>query len=81
MTHRPYPSPDRARHQLDRHADETPPLTGRHAEPRQVTPFEQRLIDSATATAEALRPQLQAMGKSLLAAFQPRPQSSEETTG
>lgn len=27
MTHRPYPNPTRARHQLDRHDDETPPLS------------------------------------------------------
>ena len=76
MTHRPYPSLDRARHQLDRHDDETPPYTA----PRPVSPFEQRLVDSAAAAAQALRPQMQALGKSLLAAFQPRPVSGEEPT-
>lgn len=38
MTYRPYPSPDRARHQLDRHADETPPLM-RAAQPAAEAAF------------------------------------------
>lgn len=76
MTHRPYPSVDRARHQLDRHNDETPPYT----EPRPLSPLEQKLADQAAAAGRALRPQLEAIGASLLAAFQPRPASSEEET-
>lgn len=76
MTHRPYPSVDRARHQLDRHDDETPPL----ATPCPMTPFEQQMADAASAATRALRPQLQALGASLLAAFQPRPAGSEENT-
>lgn len=77
MTHRPYPSADRARHQLDRHDDETPPFV---RAPRPLSQFERQFFENAAAAAEVLRPQMQAMGKSLLAAFQPRPVSSEENT-
>lgn len=76
MTHRPYPSVVRARHQLDRHDDETPPYT----EPRPLSPLEKQFFENAAAAGRALRPQLEAIGASLLAAFQPRPASSEEKT-
>ncbi|MFI5473191.1 hypothetical protein ACIA6D_23490 [Streptomyces cacaoi] len=76
MTHRPYPSPDRARHQLDRHDDETPPYT----EPRPMSPLEQQLFEGAAAMVKAAQPGLAAVAANLRAAFQPRPASSEETT-
>lgn len=37
MTYRPFPNPTRARHQLDRHDDETGP----YREPRPMTPMEE----------------------------------------
>lgn len=77
MTHRPYPSVDRARHQLDRHDDETGPL----APPRPLSPLEKQFFENAAAAGRALRPQMEAIGASLLAAFQPRPVGSEETSG
>lgn len=76
MSHRPYPSPDRALHQLGRHDDETPPL----APPRPLSLLEQQLADAASAATRALRPQLEALGASLMSAFQPRPAGSEENT-
>jgi len=57
MAYRPYPNADRARHQLDRHDDETPPLTG----PRPMTPFERAVVDGATAAVRAAAPTLTAM--------------------
>lgn len=57
MTHRPYPSVERARHQLDRHDDETPPLTP----PRPMTPLEQAVVDYSAAAVRAAAPALQAM--------------------
>lgn len=80
MTHRPYPSVDRARHQLDRHDDETPPYT----EPRPLSPLEQNLADQAAAIMRAAQPGLDAAMASLRAAFQPRPvvgvRQTKETT-
>jgi hypothetical protein len=73
MTYRPYPSPDRARHQLDRHDDETPPLTAR----RPLSPMEQTLVDHATHAVRSAAPALAAM----VAGFQRRPAGSEETSG
>ena len=75
MTHRPYPSVDRARHQLDRHDDETPPA----AEPRPMTPFEEQLARNVQ-TMKAALPTLALAGARLRAAFQPRPAGSEEKT-
>jgi hypothetical protein len=72
MSHRPYPSVDRARHQLDRHDDETPPITER----RPMTPMERTLAEYAAAAVRAAAPAVAAMA----AAFQPRPASSEEKT-
>ena len=72
MSHRPFPSVDRARHQLDRHDDETPPA----AEPRPVTLFERQLVEGAQA---ALKSASAAVAQ-LRAVFQPRPTSSEEKT-
>ncbi|MFJ4925238.1 hypothetical protein [Streptomyces sp. NPDC088736] len=60
MAHRPYPSRDRALHQIDRHIDEIGPMIG--GRPHAVTPFGQRLID-ATDTA------VQALGRSLAASM------------
>ncbi|MEH0542982.1 hypothetical protein QA802_07835 [Streptomyces sp. B21-105] len=77
MTHRPYPSPDRALHQLARHDDETPPYT----EPRPLSPLERQLFEGAAAMVKAAQPGLTAVAANLLAAFQPRPAGSEETTG
>lgn len=72
MTHRPYPNTDRARHQLDRHEDETPP----YRKPRPMTPTEKALVDYATAAVRAAAPAVAAMK----AAFAPRPAGSEEKT-
>ncbi|MFD7794337.1 hypothetical protein [Streptomyces sp. NPDC059759] len=74
MTHRPYPSADRAVHQLDRHDQETPPLpdgsdgSAAFAMPRLVISDEAR---------EALGAHRADIGRSLRAAFQPRPAGSE----
>lgn len=73
MTHRPYPDVDRARHQLDRHDDETPPYT----EPRPMTPLERAVVDGAAAMVKAAQPGLELAATRLRAAFQPRPASSE----
>lgn len=73
MSHRPYPNPDRARHQVDRHDDETPPLTAL----RPMTPMERGMVEYATAAVRAAAPAVAAM----VAAFQPRPVGSEEQTG
>lgn len=68
MTYRPYPSRDRALHQIDRHIDEVGPVT--EAAPHAVTPFGQQLIDGTNAA-------VQAVGSSLAASFakmrQPQP--------
>jgi hypothetical protein len=84
MNYRPHPKPDRARRQIDRHDDETPPLSDGSGHP--LSPFEQHVMAGVEGMGEALRPQLEAMGRSLLAAFRPpafrpRPSGSEETTG
>jgi hypothetical protein len=76
MTHRPYPNPDRARRQLDRHDDETPPFIWA---PRPLSQFERQFFEATSIARQALRPQLEAMSASLLAAFQ-RPAASEEQT-
>ena len=80
MTHRPYPDVDRARHQLDRHDDETPPL----APPRQMSPLERQLFEGASAIVKAAQPGLELAAARLRAAFQPRPvvgvwQTKEDT--
>jgi hypothetical protein len=49
MSHRPYPNAERAHHQLDRHADETPPAR----QPRPLSPFEKAFFEGATAAARA----------------------------
>lgn len=79
MTYRPYPNADRARHQIERHDDETPPQA--QVGDRQMSPLERQFFLAAAEAGEKLRPQLEAVGKSLLAAFRPRPVSSEETSG
>jgi heme oxygenase len=76
MSYRPYPDADRARHQLDRHDNETPPLSdgseeaGTFAAPRILISDEVR---------EAMGALLASVGASLRAAFE-RPVGSEETT-
>ena len=77
MTHRPYPNPTRARHQLDRHDDETPPL----AEPRPMTPFGQHFAEQASAIMKSAQPNGASLAAQLRAAFQPRPAGSEEKAG
>jgi len=76
MTHRPYPSPDRARHQLDRHDDETPPLPDGTEHPPVLLG---RPLISEEAR-QALGARLAEVGASLRSAFQ-RPVGSEEKTG
>jgi hypothetical protein len=78
MSYRPYPNPTRARHQIDRHDDETPPQT--QVGQRPLSPLEKQFFEAAAAVGEALRPQLQDIGASLRAAFQPRPVSSKGPT-
>jgi hypothetical protein len=77
MTYRPYPNPDRARHQLDRHDDETPPLSDGSGQP--PTLFGPRIVISPEAR-EAMGARLAEVGRSLRTAFQPRPAGSEENT-
>lgn len=77
MSHRPYPNPVRARRQLDRHDDETGPLLP----PRPLSPLERQLHEAVSAATQNLRPHLEAVATSVLAAFQPRPAGSEEKTG
>lgn len=77
MTYRPYPSVVRARHQLDRHDGETPPVSDDSDQP--ATLFGPQLVISPEAR-EAMGARLAEFGKSLRAGFQPRPVSSEETT-
>lgn len=52
MAHRPYPSRDRALHQIDRHINEVGPLVDRR--PHAVTLFGQRLIDATEAAVQSL---------------------------
>ncbi|MFM9656814.1 hypothetical protein [Streptomyces scabiei] len=78
MNHRPYPNANRARHQIERHDDETPPLPDGSGRP--LSPFEQHVRAGLEGMGEALRPQLEAMGASLLAAFRPRPYRYDEET-
>ncbi|CAM5622799.1 hypothetical protein [Streptomyces aurantiogriseus] len=77
MSHRPYPSLDRARHQLDRHDDETPPLPDGSG---QLAPFAMPRLVISDEAREAMGARLAEVGASLRAAFQPRPVSSEEKT-
>ncbi|MDX2765644.1 hypothetical protein [Streptomyces europaeiscabiei] len=77
MTYRPYPNADRARHQIERHDDETPPL----GEPRPMTPFEQQLARNAQEILKAAQPTLALASARLRAAFRPRPVGGEETSG
>ena len=72
MSHHPYPSVDRAAHQLDRHDNETPPYRA----PRPMTPMERAVVEYAQHAVRTAAPAMAAM----VAAFQPRPVSSEETT-
>ncbi len=72
MSHRLYSSPERARHQIDRHADETPPLL-RPARP--MSQFERQFFEGAAAMMKAAQPGLELAATRLRAAFQ-RPQSS-----
>ena len=69
MSYRPYPNRDRALHQLDRHDDETPPLTAR----RPLFPHERLLVEGATAMVQAAAPGLAKMADGFR-----RPESSEE---
>jgi hypothetical protein len=77
MTYRPYPNPGRARAQLIRHDDETGPLRAA----RPMSPLERQLQGAVSAATQKLRPHLEAVATSVLAAFQPRPAGSEEKTG
>lgn len=79
MTYRPYPNAARARHQIERHDDETPPQA--QVGDRPLSPLERQFFLAAADIGEKLRPQLQAVGESLLTAFRPRPVSGEETSG
>lgn len=72
MAHQPYPSRDRALHQIDRHIDEVGPMIG--GRPHAVTPFGQSLIDGTNAASQAI-------GDALAGAFAkmvPAPQRGDE---
>lgn len=77
MTYRPYPNPDRARHQLARHDNETGPVLRL---PRPLSHFEKQFFEGAAAMVKAAQPGLELAAARFRAAFQPRPVSSEETT-
>lgn len=62
MSHRHYPSIDRARHQIDRHDDETPPLPD--GVPQPPTLFGRRIAISDEAR-EAMGSRLAEFGASL----------------
>ena len=76
MTHRPFPSIARARHQLDRHDDETGP---RSAEPRAPLTTVQA-VERWVAMVKAATPTGEQLAASWTAAFRPRPVGSEEKT-
>lgn len=76
MSYRPYPNPDRARHQINRHDDETPPLS----DGSEQTPTVFGRLVIAEEAREAMGARLAEVGASLRAAFRPRPAGSEETT-
>lgn len=67
MSHRPYPNVDRARRQVERHEDETPP----YREPRPLTPFGQQWAVNARAVLKAAQPSLTLAAARLHAAFAP----------
>ena len=76
MTRRPYPSIDRARHQLERHEEETAPLPA----VRPLSPFERRFFEAAAAMVRAATPSFAEAGARLKSSLSQRPVSSEETT-
>ncbi|MCX5097590.1 hypothetical protein OOK36_55135 [Streptomyces sp. NBC_00365] len=76
MSHRPYPSVDRARHQLDRHDDETRPQPPRAYE----TATAAVVFERWAAALRAAVPAAQQLVASWNAAFNPRLASSEEKT-
>lgn len=76
MSYRPFPSIERARHQLGRHDDETPPLPDGSGRPPGL--FGQRIVISDEARA-ATAARLAEVGASLKRAFR-RPAGGEETT-
>ena len=76
MTHRPYPSPDRARHQLDRHDDETGP---QNVPPRKPLTTAQA-IEQWAASIRAVTPTAQQFVDAWNAGRKVRPVGSEEKT-
>lgn len=75
MTHRPYPNPTRARHQIERHDDETGPLLPT----RPMSPLERQLHEAMEAATQRLRPHLEAIGASVLAAHRALERGEEKT--
>lgn len=76
MTYRPYPSVDRARRQLDRHADEGPPQP-----PKGYTAVTAAVAFERWSTAmRSAVPTAQQLVASWTAALKPRPVRSEEKT-
>jgi hypothetical protein len=76
MSHRPYPSVDRALHQLDRHDDETRPQNATVHEPVTAA----LAVERWAAAMRAAVPTAQQLAASWAAALKPRPVSSEEKT-
>lgn len=75
MTHRPYPNPTRARHQLDRHDNEKPPLNDGTS---PATSFAMPRIVISDEARAAMGVRLAAVGASMRGAFE-RPATSEES--
>jgi hypothetical protein len=65
MSYRPYPNPTRARHQIERHDDETPPLADESGQPGML--FGRPVIDEEAR--EALGARLAEIGASLRHGF------------
>lgn len=71
MAHRPYPSRERALHQVERHVDEVGSITDVRL--RTVTPFGHRLIGGADTAVEALSSSLAASFAKMLPTAQRPP--------
>ena len=76
MSHRPYPNVDRARRQLDRHADEVRPQSTTTHEPVTAAVA----VERWAAAMRAAVPSARQFAESWTAALRPRPVSSEEKT-
>lgn len=76
MSYRPYPSVDRARHQVDRHDDEAGPQSAAPERPLTTA----QAIEQWAAMMRAAAPTAQQLAAAWTAALKKRPASSEEKT-